>query len=97
MAYESVWHGRESITSSLERDYAAMWGDDWDLIWVPTSPMTTPWENAAAYAQPDPDAFVKTTIARKARRPRRAASIDKDWTCTYTGAIHHVGRQKGRA
>lgn len=42
--FESVWSGRSALTDSLERDYAACCGEGWDLIYEPTSPLTTPWE-----------------------------------------------------
>jgi hypothetical protein len=44
---ERVWNGRDSLTDSLDRDYAAMRGEGWDLIWVPPSPLTTPWNEYA--------------------------------------------------
>lgn len=93
--YESIWNGRESLTETLDRDYAAMWGDDWDLIWVPTSPLTTPWENASPFARPDPEAFVKTEMARRTRRTRRQPTMAKDWTGIYNGQIGRVVHHKG--
>lgn len=40
-----VWNGasRQLLCGGLERDYAAMHGAGWDLIYTPPSPMTTPW------------------------------------------------------
>ena len=95
-AYESIWSGRESLTEMLERDYAAMTGDDWDLIWVPPSPLTTPWEHATPFAHPDPEAFVTTAFAKKSTRRRVSTAIAKDWQRTYTGRIQHVGGKKGK-
>jgi hypothetical protein len=68
MEYETIWDGRELLTESLDRDYAAMGGEGWDLIYVPPSPLTTPWDQAAAFAHPDPDAFVTTALVRRPRR-----------------------------
>lgn len=93
-AYDSIWNGRDSLFEPTERDYAAMGGDGWDLIWVPTSPLTTPWEKAAPFAQPDPDAFVTSEITRRPRRRRAAPPIATDWTRSYTGVPHQIGRGK---
>ena len=67
-----VWNGRDPLTEALERDYAAMKGDDWDVIYEPPSPLTTSWERARPYAQPDPDAFVKTETDRRPNRRRES-------------------------
>lgn len=42
---EVVWNGasRQMLCGGLERDYAAMQGDGWDVIYIPPSPLTTPW------------------------------------------------------
>src|SRR3990167_3645695 len=47
--YEVVWSGRDELTTDLDRDYAAMYGDGWDLIWIPTSPLTTPWDEYVCF------------------------------------------------
>lgn len=83
----SVWNGRDSLTESLERDYADMKGDGWDLIWEPTSPLTTPWWAYAHMHQPDPDAHVETTIEKKPKRVRPSKVLGKDWTRIYDGNI----------
>lgn len=68
---EPVWNGRDALTESLERDYAVIGGEGWDLIWTPTSPLTTPWELVIAERGAlDPDAFV----APIQTRPDRAAA-----------------------
>lgn len=93
MQAEVVWNGRDSLTESLDRDYEAMRGEGWDLIWIPPSPMTTPWEMFANWADPDPDQFVWTRLERHIRRNRtKAGAIDKDWTREYTGLIHQGSR-----
>lgn len=58
MDYETVWHGYDPLGPSLERDYVAMRGDDWDLIWVPPSPLTTMWSLFFLLAWPDPNQHV---------------------------------------
>lgn len=80
--YEVVFSGREELIVPLERDYADMKGDGWDLIWVPTSPLTTDWRDLAPYAQPDPDQHVKTAMARRGPR-RRAARVLRDWSSEH--------------
>ncbi len=90
--YESVWNGRE-LTEGLERDYADMKGDGWDLIWEPTSPLTTPWYAYEHMHLPDPEQHVKDALERK---PRRSATkvLGKDWTRIYTGSIGQQGRAR---
>lgn len=90
---ESVWDGRSPLTESLDRDYADMLGDGWDLIWEPTSPLTTPWWQQAAFAQPDPDQHVKTALARRGTQ-RKAPRILRDWSREYTGAISQQGSRR---
>lgn len=64
---ESVWNGRDSLTDTLERDYAACQGEGWDLIWEPTSPLTTPWEEIARLLakQDDPNRHSQRATATK--------------------------------
>lgn len=93
--YEVVWDGRE-LTEGLDRDYADMKGDGWDLIWQPTSPLTTPWLEFAHMAKhSDPDRYITTALSKPTpRRKRRAETIHKDWTREYLGRIAQSG--KGR-
>ena len=87
---QSVWNGRDSLTDDLERDYADMRGEGWDLIWEPTSPLTTPWWEYAHMHLPDPETHVVTSLERK---PRRSAAkvLGKDWTRVYNGSIQQQG------
>jgi hypothetical protein len=94
-SYEVVWDGRE-LTEALERDYADMKGDGWDLIWTPTSPLTTPWDELRerlGKTAIDPDAYVPTTIERPKRKWRGALRVLKDWSAEYGGSmVQHGGR-----
>lgn len=71
---EVVWDGRGPLTESLDRDYADMRGDGWDVIWEPTSPLTTPWWTFAQWAERDPDRHVAAKNQPKERswRSKRA-------------------------
>jgi hypothetical protein len=82
-----VWDGRGELTEGLERDYADMRGDGWDLIWEPTSDLTTPWWKYEHMCWPDPNEHVETAIARKPKRLRPSKVLGKDWTRIYDGTI----------
>lgn len=88
---ERVWNGRDSLTDGLDRDFAAMRGDDWDLIWEPTSPLTTPWWEYAHMHRPDPEKHVESDITRKPRRRLASKVLGKDWTRLYNGSIEQQG------
>jgi hypothetical protein len=92
-----VWDGRETLVGGIERDYADMRGDGWDLIWQPTSPLTTPWEQYSHLASPDPNQYAEGSSFDRAKRVRRAAkgadAIAKDWTSEYTGQIAQRSRR----
>lgn len=81
-SFEVVWAGGD-LTASLDRDYAAMNGDGWDLVWTPTSPLTTPWDAYAHMCLPDPDAYVPTALECKPRYRRGAFRVLKDWSREY--------------
>ena len=74
MEYETVWNGRDAVTDSLERDYAECRGEGWDLIWQPTSPLTTPWGDLAHLAGRDPNVHLRH--ARRSRRQSKSARFD---------------------
>lgn len=69
--YEIIWSGKSPLTESLDRDYAAMRGEGWDLWWEPASQMTTDWSAIETWGRPDPNVFVATDINRPRKRPRR--------------------------
>jgi hypothetical protein len=72
---KSVWDGRRSLTDDLDRDYAAMRGDGWDLIWEPQSPLTTPWDDLIRrFAWPDPN----MTLTPKQALIRRNRDVEAE-------------------
>lgn len=89
----SVWDGREGLTDSLDRDYAAMKGDGWDLIWEPTSALTTPWDEIIRRKGEavDSEVFVTTEMERPRGRRRRARRALKDWADEYGGNMVQSG------
>ena len=88
MSYKVVWNGRDELIEPLERDYADMKGDGWDLIWEPTSPLTTPWWSYAHMHHPDTEQHVPTVFESRPRRVRASKVLGKDWTRLYDGTIH---------
>jgi len=92
--YEVVWDGKGELSDSLERDYAAMTGDGWDLIWIPPSALTTPWSNWAPYAAERGDEHVVTNSEKPSRRryaPRRTLA---ECEIRPPLLIHQVGRPR---
>lgn len=93
--YEVVWSGGEGLVGGLDRDYAAMpqW-DGWEPIWLPTSPLTTPWWELMPFASPDPDVYVRTSLERRSGRKRGAQRILNDWCVEYTGVMSRQGSHR---
>lgn len=89
--FDVIWNGRDELTDTLDRDYADMCGDGWDLIWVPTSPLTTDWRDMAPYAQPDAEQHVRPFGRKRKGPPRGAPRILKDWQKEFTGEIAQRG------
>lgn len=91
--FESVWDGHDALTDSLERDYAAMQGDGWDVIWEPTSPLTTPWDDIIRQRGMviDAEAFITTEMERPKGPRRRAPRQLKDWAAEYGGSLVQSG------
>ena len=88
--FEVIWNGRDELTDSLDRDYAAMRGEGWDLIYEPPSPLTTPWYEVIVNA---PDEFIQPPRESRGRSARERAQIhaerneiarlmilDREWT-----------------
>lgn len=91
--YEVVWAGRDELTDVIDRDYAAMRGEGWDLIWEPTSPLVTDWERYRVWALPDFERHVEPAQPRRGPR-RQALRILKDWSREYTGIISQGGSHR---
>lgn len=77
LEYHSAWNGRDSLTESPERDYKVMTEENgWDLVYIPTSPLTTPWWDVMPFANPDPEQHVRTELTTVRKGPcKRAARI----------------------
>lgn len=73
--HEIVWDGKSELTEFPERDYKVMTEENgWDLIYVPTSPLTTPWYDVMPFANPDPDQHVRTKLTTVRKGPRKRAA-----------------------
>lgn len=90
--YEVVWSGGE-LMDSLDRDYAAMQGDGWDLIWQPTSPLTTPWDDIIRQRGTvvDAEVYIATELERPKGPRRRARRVLTDWAAEYGGNMVQSG------